>query len=147
MPRIFEDIPLEWKGEKFIIPSNRIMGALARIEELVTLDELHAMTQGKGLKFIAVSRAYASTLRFAGAMVTDEEVYASMFEKDDDKKKGAMITAVFGLLNMMVPEEARKVAEKEAAAKGEPEGNVNRQARRAAASLSKKHTKQPHAGA
>lgn len=36
----FDAITLAWAGSEYAIPANRVMGAIARIEDVVTLEEL-----------------------------------------------------------------------------------------------------------
>lgn len=101
MAKIFEVISLTWKGEEYKIEPNRVMGAIASIEEYVTLKELHE-SGGKGtLKLAALAQGYAAVLQYAGATVTADEVYASMFEKGSGRDM--IVGAVNGLISMMVP--------------------------------------------
>jgi len=98
---VFKDIELEWRGSKLTIPANRVMGAIALIEESITLKEIfEAGAKGK-VKLSKISAAYGSVLRYAGAKVDDEEVYAGMFA--GESSAAAASAAVTGLLSMMVP--------------------------------------------
>lgn len=98
---VFEPIHMEWNGEKFTIPANRVLGAIARIEEHVTLNELRTDAGGRGtVRMVVLSRAYASVLRYAGAAVADEEVYESIFEKTGGAR---MLEAIQGLMMLMIP--------------------------------------------
>lgn len=97
---IFDPVTIVWKGEEHEIAPDKIMGLIARIEEIVTLSEIHAAAQRGGMPLSKLAMAYASALRYAGARVEAEEVYASFFEA------GAAQTipgAVSALLAMMVP--------------------------------------------
>ncbi len=99
---IFDDIPLGWAGKSYTIPHDRVMGAISRIEDHVTLDELIRF-QARGTAPMAkIATAYATLIRYCGGSVTADEVYAGMFKADagDDVSK-----AVAGLLHMMVPPE------------------------------------------
>jgi hypothetical protein len=135
MAGVFQDVHLEWKGKRYTIPSNKMMGAIARIEQHVTLKELYVAAADRGtLKLGTLAAAYGSVLRYAGAAVDDEDVYSGMFQ---DGAQDAIIGALEGLMAMMIPPSAT------AAKPGgdvKP-GNPNRRARRAAASLSRKRTK------
>lgn len=103
MARIFEDITLAWEGEEYTIPSDRVLGAIARIEEHVTLTELHKDALARGtVRMSRLSMAYASVLRYAGAKVKDEDVYAAMFMDGGDANQRAM-EAMHGLMAMMIP--------------------------------------------
>lgn len=98
----FEPIRLEWNGKKYMIPANRVMGAIARIEDTVTLPELHKMQQRGGAPLAKLSQAFADVLAYAGATGVDAEtVYISMFDGSEDQQAAAM--AVMGILQMMTP--------------------------------------------
>jgi hypothetical protein len=115
---VFDDIHLNWQGSDYVIPANKVMGAIARIEDVITLTEIYEASQQRSVKFSRVSSAYAAVLRFAGATVTDEEVYAGMFA--GQSAAAAVRDALTGLLSMMIPPSAKAV-EKEA-----PRGNASK---------------------
>lgn len=130
---MFEPITLKWGDRDYTIPADGVMNAIARIEEHLTMEELHAAMAGKGIKRVQLSRAFGSVLRYAGASVTDEDVFQGMFAND----KGKMaITATITLLAMMVPPSVLASLQKD-----ESQKKGNRQARRAVASLSGQRTK------
>lgn len=100
--RVFEDITLQWQGTDYVIRSDRVMGAISRIERVVTLYELLQMTAVQGAPSVsAVSMAFASILRYAGCDITDAEVYDGMWEGEELHAKTQ--AAVEVLLRMMVP--------------------------------------------
>lgn len=104
--RIFEDIKIEWDGDEYVVPSNRVMGAIARVEEFVTLKELSEFSQKpEGAKYAKLSQAYGTLLRYAGAKVEDEEVYEAMFPKNsaDEDFRARLYAALGGLLKTMLP--------------------------------------------
>jgi hypothetical protein len=125
--RQFEDVTLKWAGVEYTIPADSMMRAIMLIEEWFTLEDLHM--KSVHLKRAKISAAFAAVLRYAGAKVTDEEVYAGMFKKG---VANTTIAAVTALSMMMVPADAI-----EAAAKGVEPKKENRRARRAAASSSR----------
>lgn len=102
---IFENITLEWGGKQFVVPSNRVMGAIARVEEVVTLKELSEFAQAPGgAKFAKLAMAYGTLLRYAGAKIEDEEIYRGLFRRNDDQDVSSTLYAsISGLLAMMVP--------------------------------------------
>lgn len=112
---VFDDIRLNWQGTDYVIPANKVMGAIARIEDVITLTEIYEASQQRSVKFSRVASAYGAVLRHAGADVTDEAIYAGMF--DGGNAAAAVRDALTGLLNMMIPPTA-KSAQKEA-----PRGN------------------------
>lgn len=100
---VFQPIKLEWKGEPFTVPADRVMGAIAVIEDVVTLKEIYeAGAKGK-VKLSRIASAYGALLRYAGAKVEDDEVYEGMFAVDSGKAAAAAVTS---LLSMMVPPNA-----------------------------------------
>lgn len=130
----FEDVTLEWKGLKLTIPSNRVMGAICRIEDHVTMTELRDHTLRGSLPMAKIASAYASILRYAGAtQVQDEDVYQAMFGKNAE---AIALDAVTNLLSLMVPRDGDVKLDKS-------EGNVPAAARNS----SGKRTKQRSAAA
>lgn len=112
---IFDDVTLEWDGVSYVIPSRRILGAIAVVEEVITLQELSERARKKKVPISLLSQAFGALLRYAGSKVTDDEVYQQMFSDEATEK---VIVAVHALMMMMVP---REVKEKAAAArKGKP---------------------------
>jgi hypothetical protein len=100
---IFQPVIIGWNGEDFTIPANKVLGAIAVVEELVTFPELVAMMESGRPRLLLIARAYAGVLRYAGATVTDEETYAGMFNGTQQQQIAEAINA---LLVMMVPPSA-----------------------------------------
>lgn len=98
----FEPIELAWGGNTYTIPANRVLRVIAKIEEHVTISDL---ANGVAIPFAKSAMAYAAVLRFAGARVTDDEVYAALWEEGGQ----ADVTKVLiGLLSIMLPPSQRK---------------------------------------
>jgi ribosomal protein L12E/L44/L45/RPP1/RPP2 len=95
----FEAVTLKWKGQAFTIPPHRVLGAIACIEEHLTLDVIHRAHEGRHVPAAKVSLAFAAVLRYAGAAVEDVEVYTAIFQPNDSH----MQQALTALLMMMVP--------------------------------------------
>jgi hypothetical protein len=111
---IFDPVTLTWKGTDHEVAPDKIMGLIARIEEIVTLSEIHAAVQKGGMPLAKLAMAYGASLRYAGAKVDDAEVYASFFAAG----AGAAIPgAVQALLVMMVPPSRGDTAPAKAAVK------------------------------
>lgn len=96
----FESITLVFGGKKYVIPANRVMGAILSIEDHLTLDQLYKYADSNTAPLGKISVAYAAVLRYAGAEVADEDVYVSLFGREDPT---AMATAVHNLMRMMLP--------------------------------------------
>lgn len=94
---IFKDIELVWHGQTYTVKSEKVMRLIAQVEDVCSIADLHGTP-----KLAKVSSGYATALRYAGCRVTDDEVYAAIFQS------GANMTQVIselvtGLLVMMVP--------------------------------------------
>ena len=96
---VFDDVKIKWDGKEYTIPSNRVMPLIERIEDHVSFGDL----AGKKPKIGKIASAWAEVLRYAGASVSDEQVYADMFKS---ATSGQIHTAISGLLMIMVPPEA-----------------------------------------
>jgi hypothetical protein len=98
---IFEDQTLWWKGEAFVVPATRMLGAIAVIEEHITFIEMVAASQGKP-PLVKISRAFGALLRYAGCKVSDEEVYRGLFDAESNVME-RIETAVTAFLLLMTP--------------------------------------------
>lgn len=126
----FDDIHLGWQGKTLTIPAHRVMGAIKRIEDHVTLAELQADAGRGTLRLGKLAAAYADVLRYAGAAgVTEEDVYAGMFGVEAQKN---VVGAIASLLGMMIPRNVRLGVT--------ASGEGNRRARRAGRSSSKRRS-------
>jgi hypothetical protein len=76
---LFESQTLMWKGETYVIPSNRMLGAIATIEEHLTVNEMVVAAFGRP-SMVKIARAFGALLRYAGCKVSDDEVYQSIFD-------------------------------------------------------------------
>lgn len=125
----FDDAKFEWRGKEYSVPANRILPMLARVDEFITLAELSDHLARKSVPFAKVALAWGAVLRYAGAHVTDEDVYCGMLEGDG----GASATlALHGLMGLMMPKSQ---------AKDTHQGNEWTPPEAAGKRSSKKHTK------
>ena len=132
----FEDIHLGWAGKKYTIPADRVMGAIKRIEDHVTLAELQRDAGRGTLRLGKLSAAFADVLRYAGAAgVTERAVYAGMFGEEAQVN---VVSAVTALLGMMIPTNVKLGVE--TAAKGGGTGEARRRTRKPAARSSKRRS-------
>ena len=134
---IFEDIKLTWDGRDHVIPANRVMGAIARIEDVVTLGELQRYGEKQAAPLAKVAMAYGAVLRYAGASVTDDEVYAGIFSGEGPNNHESILTSIYTLLAMMVPPEAMQ---KSAEEKDTPQGNASKTVARSSKRRSKRRS-------
>jgi hypothetical protein len=101
----FTDIELDWGGKVYTIQAHRVMGAIARIEDIITLPELQAYSARGTYPLAKLCTAFATVLKYAGARVTDEEIYEMAFSGEGAQE--AVINGVLHLMQMMVPASAR----------------------------------------
>jgi hypothetical protein len=138
---IFQPVELSWDGEVFTIPANRVLGAIAVIEEQITFSELVASSSAGRPPMATIAKAFAGVLRYAGSRVTDEEVYAGMF---DQGAQESIALSINTLLVMMVPPgalEKHGIAKGAAGGVGEAPASGNREA--AAKRSSKRSSRRP----
>jgi hypothetical protein len=130
VPHVFDPVHLEWDGKRYTIAPDRVMGAIARVEQHVTLGELLNCAKERGsVPLATIANAYASVLQYAGGQVDAAVIYRAMMR--DKNRADLMSAAIGGLAAMMLPPNRDG-----ASSPGKP----NRRARRAAASSSRKHT-------
>lgn len=102
----FQRIEFEHNGESFYVEASQVMGLIDVVEEHITLGEIVLdQSRRRTVRFGKLAQAYAAALRYAGAKVTDEEVYVSLMPNGDDptsmqRRSTEVITA---LLQLMVP--------------------------------------------
>lgn len=109
---LFDEVGLSFGGVEYVVKSDRVMGLIEVIEDIITIEEM----MRDGIKRAKLSRAYASALRYAGANVTHEQVYESLF---GDEKITATSAAVMGLLSLMIP--PSKIKEAQQSTVGKPQ--------------------------
>lgn len=108
MAGVFEDITLEWGGEQHKIRARKVLGAIAVVEDVVTLAELARYAERKTAPLARIAAAYGALLRYAGAAVEDDEVYAGMFGAGVEQS--AMVEALAALVGLMTPPAAMRSA-------------------------------------
>lgn len=107
MTNSFDDARFTWKGQTFVIPANAILGAIARVEDVFTFHELLAYSGRQTAPIGKLAEAFGAVLRYAGANVTNDEVYEGMFGSLAEGQGGAAQTAIRTLALMMVPKSKR----------------------------------------
>jgi hypothetical protein len=128
----FEDVKLNWRGKLYIIPARKALGAIARIEQVITLKELTGYAQRGTAPMAMLAQAYGTVLRYSGATVEDEEVYEALFSADDTSAE--INEAIATLMLMMIPPKVRarmklgQTIPEEPLAKGEETTKGNSQA-------------------
>jgi hypothetical protein len=98
---IFQPITLEWKDRRYIIQADRVMRAIAIVENHITLLELQRAALNGSAPLAKIAGAFADVIGYAGGSVDAEEIYAGMFGNGADIERVQL--AVVTLLQMMVP--------------------------------------------
>jgi len=80
---VFESRVLTWQGKDYSIPANRMFGAIARVEEHVTRSQLIDAILNQSVPYTKLAAAWVAALRYAGAIVTNEQAYEALCEKSD----------------------------------------------------------------
>jgi hypothetical protein len=102
---MFEPIKLKWDGRDVIIPPERVLGAIATVEEHLTLlDIAHLSRSPKPGK---VAMAFAALLRYAGIEVEDDLVYSAMCDPDL-ANPGEITGSISTIILMMIPPNVKK---------------------------------------
>lgn len=109
---IFEEIRLAWKGRERKIPPDRVLPAIARVEEVVTLGELGLMLSTSTFKFAKLAAAYGVLLRYAGEPVSDDEVYESLLGAPGNEQQQQVLAAVNTMIRLMLPPAQLRVDDK-----------------------------------
>ena len=92
---VFQDITFSHKGKDYKIKSNQVMKLIAMIEDVITLQELTTQP-----RLSRLAEAYTVALNYAGAELSIDEVYASLFGDGGQERISASIT---NLVMMMLP--------------------------------------------
>lgn len=98
---IFKEVKLQWNGKEYVIPPNAVMMCIAKVEDVVTLAELVRYSNRNTMPLAKLAQAFGVVLRYAGANVSDDEIYLGMFADGDMKEKAN--NAITTLLVMMMP--------------------------------------------
>lgn len=100
----FEEVGLQWGGKEYKVAPDAVMGLIESIETIITMEEINHMLESGGIQRVKVSRAYRAALNYAGANVSADDVYASLFESK--KMLENTVNVMVGLLAMMIPPES-----------------------------------------
>jgi hypothetical protein len=113
---VFSNIDLEWKGDVYTIAADRVMKAIAVVEAHITVPEFLMVSVGRHLPLSRLCAAYGAVLRYAGARVTDEEVYENVFAGGD--VEGTIVRSVNEIMTLMLPARTREQLDGESVGAG-----------------------------
>lgn len=122
MSDIFTPVELEWCGKIYTVPARKVMGLISQIEDVLTLAELQSYAIRGTAPMAKMSMAYGRALRYAGADVSDEEVYDATFSGPE--RQAAISAALINLMRMILPASARDKFDKATATDGNQSGNL-----------------------
>jgi len=105
-----DGVSFRWDGKTVTISPDRLLSALARLEEVVPLRELAAM--GHQARHGKVSEAFAAVLRFAGIGADAETVFARTLL--DAEARAEAHAAVAGLIQSAQPPQRQRGGQGEA---------------------------------
>lgn len=97
---MFDSVTLMFNGQTYRIEPDRVMRAIAIVEDVVTLDELVKYHERGTAPMAKLAMAYAALLRYCGGSQTDAEVYEAMFKSGN---QSAVANSIGVLLSMMIP--------------------------------------------
>lgn len=109
MAGVFQDVELEWSDRIYTIKSHRVMGAIYKIENIITLQEFQEYASRGAAPIAKLCGAYGAVLRYAGAKVDDDEIYDMAFRGEDTQE--AITAAILNLITLMLPPHAREKLE------------------------------------
>lgn len=114
----FEPVTLSWSGEDYVVPAESQLMLIATLEDALAGSSgeqaVSMLLRKGGPSFARLSAAYGAALRYAGASVTDDEIYLSIMDDmakgGGDEVTGKVQNAVLGLLMIIAPPMGRAVA-------------------------------------
>ena len=113
----FDDVTLSWRGRDYTVPANRQLMLIAKLEDALAPDGGQAIAtpfRPGGPKHTTLAQAFGAALRYAGAQVTDDEVYLSIHEDIAAKSEQAVAitiqSMILSLLAIISPPTARALA-------------------------------------
>jgi len=95
-----KDVTFVWKRTEYRVEAREVLPLIAKVEEIVTLGELIDESQSGKIRLARLAKAYGEALRYAGATLTDDEVYEGMFASKD---RTVIVLAMRTLTALMFP--------------------------------------------
>lgn len=104
---MFQDIKFQWAGKTYTLPARKSLGAIALVENTITLQELAQYSKNGLAPRGKLAIAFGDLLRYCGADVENEDIYYDMFG-DEGKIIENVGTAVATLMQLMIPPKVRE---------------------------------------
>lgn len=112
----FEPVKLSWKGASFTVEAEDQLRLIAGIEDALRdasgAPAVVTLMRHGGPSYARLACAYGAALRYAGAQVSDDEVYLSIVERLGDGDPSVAIetqSAILGLLAIIAPPVHRRI--------------------------------------
>lgn len=104
---LFNDVVLNWDGDTYTVPSDKVMRLVSKVEAELTRDypdqnAFDLLSRPSGPPLSNLCSAYAVALKYAGANVDAEDVYGVLFSGNDNTAEVATL-ATMGLMEIMLP--------------------------------------------
>lgn len=96
---IFNELNLTWKGTDYTVPADNILRLIAKVEDVITLNELYSYSQKGAAPLAKLATAFGIILRYAGCKVSDDEIYKTIVNGETN----AATVATHTILGMMLP--------------------------------------------
>lgn len=113
----FEPVTLSWGGQAFTVPAERQLQLIAQIEDALSgatgEQAVAVLMRPNGPPYSRLAAAFGGALRYAGAQVTDDEIYMSIVEALAEQNGDVMLdvrNAVLALLAIIAPPVALSLA-------------------------------------
>lgn len=98
----FEDVKLSWKGTEYTVPANKQLMLIAKIEDALAGDTgeqaIAVLFRKNGAPHSRLAAAFGAALRYAGASVTDEDVYLSIHADIASQSRTRVAATIQGLM-------------------------------------------------
>ncbi len=106
----FEPATLKWGGESFVVPADQQLMLIAQIEDALAgasgQQAINVLVRPGGPSYSRLAQAFGAALRYAGADVTDDEIYLSIMTDFADGGADVAVkvqNAVIALLQIIAP--------------------------------------------
>lgn len=106
----FSDIKIAWRGAEYTVPADRQLMLVAEVEDALRgntgKSAVQVLMQKGGPGTARLAMAYGAALRFAGAAVTNDEIYLSIQEDLARQSADALIVmqqAIIALIAIVSP--------------------------------------------
>ncbi|MEL7513672.1 MAG: hypothetical protein AAGK03_03595 [Pseudomonadota bacterium] len=112
----FEPVTLTWGEDRYTVPPERQLALIAEIEDALADNSgtpaVIALTARRSPSYARIAAAYGAALRYAGAGVSNDEVYLLITQKmaEGDPSVSLVVqNAILGLLAIIAPPVHRRI--------------------------------------